>query len=138
MAPPTNISEPRRFMGMVNQLEKFSMNLADLTQPLRQLLSKKSTWIWGPMQDQAFAKVREELTKPTVLSLYNPQAVIKVCADASSYRLGVVLMQKKDDSWRTVAFASRFMSDTEERYVQIEKEALVSIWACGKFATYTS
>ena len=67
MVPPTNISELRRFMGMVNQLGKFSMNLADLTQPLRQLLSKKSTWIWGPAQDQAFAKVKEELTKPTVL-----------------------------------------------------------------------
>ena len=41
MVPPTNISELCRFMGMVNQLGKFSMNLADLTQPLRQLLSKK-------------------------------------------------------------------------------------------------
>ena len=32
MVPPTNISELRRFMGMVNQLGKFSMNKADLTQ----------------------------------------------------------------------------------------------------------
>ena len=28
------------------------------------------------------------------------------------------------------------MSDTERRYAQIEKEALASIWACEKFATY--
>ena len=39
------ISELRQFMGMVNQLGKFSQNLTDLTQPLRQLLSKKSTWL---------------------------------------------------------------------------------------------
>ena len=66
MVPPTNISELRRFMGMVIQLGKFSMNLASLTTPLRQLLSKKSAMTWGPAQDQAFAKVKEELTMPTV------------------------------------------------------------------------
>ena len=43
MEPPTNISELWCFMGMVNQLGKFSPNLADLTQPLQQPLSTKST-----------------------------------------------------------------------------------------------
>ena len=57
MPAPTNLSELHRFMGMVNQLGKFSMNLADFTQPLRQLLSKKATWIWEPPQEQALAKV---------------------------------------------------------------------------------
>ena len=69
MSTPTNISELRRFMGMANQLGKFSKNLAELTQPLRQLLSKKHTWLWGPAQEQAFARVKKELTKPTVLAL---------------------------------------------------------------------
>ena len=45
MKPPTNVSELRRLMGMTNQLGKFSQNLAELTQPLRQLLTKKSTWL---------------------------------------------------------------------------------------------
>ena len=136
MEPPTNISELRRFMGMVNQHGKFSQNLADLTQPLRQLLSKKSTWLWGPDQDQAFANVKAELSKPTVLALYNPLAPTKVCADASSYGLGAVLMQESDSAWRPVAYASRSMNDTEKRYAQIEKEALASTWACEIFASY--
>ena len=33
MSPSTNILELRRFMGMPNQLGKFSRNLAELTQP---------------------------------------------------------------------------------------------------------
>lgn len=99
MKPPTNVSELRRFMGMVNQLGKFTSNLAELTQPLRQLLSKKSAWLWGPDQDLAFANVKKELAKPTTLSLYNPQAPTKVCADASSYGRGAVLMQKYDSEW---------------------------------------
>ena len=63
MQPPVNVPELRRFMGMscakwtmVNQLGKFSKNLATLTQPLRELLSKKHTWLWGPNQQQAFTQ----------------------------------------------------------------------------------
>jgi len=48
MKPPTTVSELRRFMGMVNQLGKFTPNLAQLTQPLRELLGKNTTWVWGP------------------------------------------------------------------------------------------
>ena len=42
MKPPTNITELRRFMGMVNQLGKFSPNVAQISQLLRELLSTKS------------------------------------------------------------------------------------------------
>ena len=59
MKAPTNVPELRRFMGMANQLGKFSHNLADLTQPVRLLLSKKSSWLWGPDQERAFAESRQ-------------------------------------------------------------------------------
>ena len=39
-------------------------------------------------------------------------------------------MQRQADKWRPVAYASRAMSDTEQRYSQIEKEALGLVWAC--------
>ena len=42
MQPPTAVTELHWFMGMANQLGKFSPNLAQLTQPLRELLSKKT------------------------------------------------------------------------------------------------
>ena len=37
---PKNIREIRSFLGMVNQLLKFTEHLADKTKPLRDLLSK--------------------------------------------------------------------------------------------------
>ena len=136
MPTPQNISDLRCFMGMINQLGKFSSNLAELTQPLRELLSKKNEWMWGEAQDEAFAKVKSELTKPTVLALFDVNPDLKLSADASSYGLGAVLLQNNNSSWQPVAFASRVMSDTERRYAQVEKEALAITWACEKFSNY--
>ena len=76
------------------------------------------------------------MSKPTILSLYNPQALTKISADASFYGLGAVLMQKLESSWTPVAFASRTMTETERRYAKIEKEALAITWACENFSTY--
>ena len=95
MKPPMTVSELQRFMGMVNQLGKFTPNLAQLTQPLRELLGKNSTWVWGPSQSEAFSLVKEELSKPTTLALYDPEAPTKVSANASSYGLGAVLTCRK-------------------------------------------
>ena len=80
--------------------------------------------------------MKAELTKPLVLALYDPLAPTKVCADASSYWLGAVLLQKKNSSWRPVVYASRSMTETEQRYAQVEKEALVATWACERFSLY--
>ena len=45
METPHNITDLRRFMGMTNQLGKFSPNIAELSQPLRELLSTKKAWL---------------------------------------------------------------------------------------------
>ena len=136
MPPPNNVTELRRFLGMTNQLGKFSPNLSDFSAPLRKLLSHKQAWLWGPDQEQSYQKLQSELTTPTVLRPYNPQANTKISADASSYGIGAVLLQQADKNWLPVAYASRAMSTTESRYAQIEKEALAITWACEKFSTY--
>ena len=136
MQAPTTVTELRRFLGMVNQLEKFTPQLADLTQPLRGLLSKGNTWLWSTEQSNAFNRLKEELSKPTTLALYDLHAPTKLSADASSYGLGAVLLQESGGQWRPVAYASRSMTETEQRYAQIEKEALAITWACEKFSDY--
>ena len=136
MEAPHSVSDLRRFLGMVNQLGKFSPRIADLTQPLRELLSTKRSWLWGPEQETAFNRLKDELVQPTVLTLYDPKANIKVSADASSFGLGAVLLQESTQGWKPVAYASRSMNETEQRYAQIEKEALAITWACNKFSDY--
>ena len=113
MEKPTTVTELQRFLGMANQLGKFSANLAQLTQPLRELLRKKNAWVWGQPQQNAFEKVKTELTAPTTLALYDPTAESKISADASAYGLGAVLLQQCKEGWKPVAFASRSLSEAE-------------------------
>ena len=138
MEQPRTVTELRRFLGMVNQLGKFSAKLADLSQPLRELLSNKKAWIWGPAQESAFTSIKSELANAPTLAPYSLSAPTTISADASAYGLGAVVLQKQpsSDRWKPVAFASRSLTETEKRYSQIEKEALALVWACERFSTY--
>lgn len=94
---PTNVQETRRFLGMLNQLSKFSPNLAEKTIPLRELLSKKRQWYWGDDQEKAFQDLKATLCSGSCLALFNPKYQTTVSADASAYGLGAVLRQRQQD-----------------------------------------
>ena len=79
MAEPTDIHELRRFLGMVNQSGKYIPNLAELTHPFRELLSKRNAWVWGPPQHHAFSVVKEKLNSAPGLAIFDPALETSVC-----------------------------------------------------------
>ena len=79
-------------MGMANKLGNFSNRLAEVSQPLQDLLSTKQSWVWDPHQERAFLEVKAELTQPTILALYDLLAPTKISADASSLGFSAVLL----------------------------------------------
>ncbi|KAI4879857.1 hypothetical protein NFI96_004001 [Prochilodus magdalenae] len=137
MKEPEDVSGVRRFLGMVNHLGIYLPNLAEKTQSLRDLLKKQNTFQWGHQQQRAFTDIKKELSSPPGLALYNSKAEAVVSADASSFGLGAVLLQKQGEGYlKPVAYSSRALTETEKRYAQIEKEALAITWACEWFSDY--
>ena len=135
MTTPQNVSDVRRFLRMVNQLGRFIPHLAEKTKPLRDLLSKKNQFHWGQAQQESFKNSRMSLCQhlsSLITILKKPPS-----DDASSFGLGAVLLQEQDNKEnKPVAYASRSMTSTEQRYAQIEREALATTWACEKFNDY--
>ena len=125
-----NVGDVSCILGMVNQLSKFAPHLAEITQPMRELLVKGNAWIWGDAQKRAFTKVKEVLTVSPVLSLCDLNLEKIVSADVSSFGLGAVMKQRqRTGELKPVAYVSRSMTPTERIYAQIKKEALAFTWA---------
>ncbi|XP_064469866.1 uncharacterized protein K02A2.6-like [Ornithodoros turicata] len=137
MPAPQSVSELRSFFGMLNHLAKFLPQVAEKTKALRDLLASDAAWYWGPQQQEAFEKIKEELASTLVLTYYSRLRPHTLSVDASSYGLGAVLLQDASDGERhPVAYASRALTTTEQRYAQVENEALAVTWECEKFRMY--
>lgn len=81
-------------------------------------------------------EIKQEISFVPILQLYNPNKELKISADASSYRLGSILLKKHEGTWAPVACAFRALTNTEQRYAQVEKEALALTWACERFRDF--
>ena len=65
-----------------------------------------------------------------VLASCDLAARTNICADKILLWIG---HSAHSQQWRPAAYASRTMTETEERYSQIEREALIMVW---KFSDY--
>ena len=93
--------------------------------------------MWDSARKDVFETIKRQLVSKPVLAIYDPQLQTKVIANASSYGIGAVMVQKhQEGTWKPVAFISRTLSSTEEKYAQIEKEALAATRACERLADY--
>lgn len=118
--------------GMTNYLAKFIPDYSETTAPLRELLRQDVDWCWLEHHTAAFTKLKELIAGPPVLRYFDVHQPVVLSADASQHGLGAVCLQND----RSVAFASRALTETESRYAQIEKELLALVYACTKFHHY--
>ncbi|XP_067876376.1 protein FAM149B1 isoform X3 [Heterodontus francisci] len=75
-------------------LAQFLPNLAQATEPLRQLLRTVQAWYWNAHQEQAFQRIKKMRILLDILAHYNSLLLTTVAADASSTGLGTVVFPR--------------------------------------------
>lgn len=68
--------------------------------------------------------------------LYDPDKPIVVCADAGPIGLGCSLAQAVDGIEKPVSFFSCTLTQTEQKYPHLHKEALALVFAVKKLHKY--
>ena len=134
---PTNVSQLRSFLGVVNYYGKFLPDLSTLLAPLYSLLQKDAKWNWSEKQQKAFEEVKTLLTSDRILVHYDPDKELVLACDASPYGVGAVLSHRNADGCdRPIAFASRTLAPAERKYSQLEKEGLAIVFGVKRFHSY--
>ena len=133
MPKPQSVEDAQRLNGFVTYLSKFMPKLSDVMEPIRRLTRKGTEWCWSIEQDRAYEQVKELATKAPILRYYDPTCQLEVQCDASQKGLGAALMQRG----QPIAYISRALTPTEQRYAQIEKECLAIVYALERFHQYT-
>lgn len=133
---PSTPEELQLFLGKATYYNAFIPDLSTRDRPLRDMLLK-DPFKWTLEGTQAYLDIKETLTSPKVLMLYDPSLPLLLAVDASKTGLGAVLSHRLNNGQeRPIAYASRTLSATEQRYPQIDKEALAIVWAVQKFFNY--
>lgn len=134
---PTNVSELKSFLGMVNYYCKFIPNASTVLHPLYNLLKNNVHWSWSKSCQCSFKQIKDILKSPLVLTHFDPKRPIELMVDASSVGLGAIISHRYEDgSKKPIAFASRLLHSNELSYSQIEKEAAAIIFGVRKFFQY--
>jgi hypothetical protein len=66
---PTSQRDPRKWLGLVNYLHKYSENYAELARPLTNILKKDADWSWTAAAQRAFEAIKQSLQSAPILAL---------------------------------------------------------------------
>ena len=128
---PTNVSDVRAFVGIVQYCRRFIPNLSRTLVPLTALTLKNAPFNWTPECAHAFDTLKQLIIRAPTLAMPDPNKPFQLYSDASLLGTGGILMQDN----RVVAYGGRKFSAVQQRWTTTEQElyALVSnfeTWRC--------
>jgi hypothetical protein len=125
---PTTLKQLRRILGMSGYYRRFIQHYATICYPLYAML-KKDSFVWGPEQDTAFAKLKQVMSTPPLLALPDFSIPFTLETDACATSLGAVLMQKG----RPLSYFSKNLGPNNSAKSIYKKEAMAILEALKKW-----
>ncbi len=119
---PKSVPALKSFLGLTFYYCKFIKNFAKIAAPLTNLLKKSAvTYKWEATCDETFETLKGILVKALVLKLPDFDKDFEIHSNASDFAIREILVQER----RLVAFESKKLSETKQRWPTHEKE----MWA---------
>lgn len=126
---PENKQDVMRLLGLFKYLGKFIPNLSKNSAELRNLTRKDVDFDWSVKHESELKNLLKCVSSKPVLSVYDPKKPVIIQTDASKDGLCCVMTQ----DGHPIAYASRSLSKTEQKWAQIEKELLAVVFSCQRF-----
>ena len=138
MKVPETKKEVRQMLGFFSWFRDYIPDFALYAKSLTDLTGKRVSFNvpWSKIHQDAFERLKELLCKATMdpLHIINFSKPFHVHTDGSNYAVGCTLSQPDGDGVeRPIAFASKKLNETQQRWSTIEKESYAVMWALQKY-----
>ena len=121
--PPTTIKELQRFLGMINYYRRFIKSAAHhLFHLFEALGSKPKRLLWSPEMQASFDAIKEALANATMLHHPDPTLPLSLTTDASDVAIGAVIEQRGPHGWEPLAFFSKKLSESQQKWSPYDRE----------------
>ena len=122
---------------MMQSNAEFIPHFSQKAAKFRELIKGNAKFTWGKERETCFRNLVNEFKQEILLHHLDLKSKIFVFVDAHKTGLGAILAQRDAvQNARPVAIASRTTSDAEQRYSQIDLEALSLDFALRRFRNY--
>lgn len=134
-----DVSSLKRFLGLTVFFQRFVEGYAIIAEPFTRLTKKNVNFPWREEQVNAIQTVRDVLTWPPVLGMFDQTAgVTELHTDASSVGLGAMLSQSKGtgEPLQLIYCVSKRTSEAESKYHSSKLELMCVVWAANKLRQF--
>jgi len=126
---PQDLSGLWAFLVLVGYYRQYIPDFVGIVQSLNQLIAKRVTWQWSPVEQRAFNCLKGCLLAAPVLAY--PDPALEYILD-----IGAVLSQVQKGRKVVVAYYSKSLSPIERNYCTTQKELLAVIKSVKPFRPY--
>ena len=128
--PPSNMKQLESFVGLANFYGRKIPDFATKMLPLNEI--RKEEFRWDKEEQNAFENIENELCANPLVQPYSLTNEATVTTDASEKTIGGVLSQEG----HPVIYVSRKLSQAEQNYSNIEREALAIVFVVTRLKQF--
>jgi len=139
LPPPKSGQETASLLGMFGYISRHMKNFATVAEPLRKLTRSGTVFRWSDIEQKSCDALKACMRENITTSYFCPSLHTTIHCDGAS-RNGIAATLTQTDPVggheRVICHVSRRLTDTEQRYSQLEVEALSVVFGCERMHSY--